>query len=226
MSRGRALASTSLLVAVLSGCAGPAGEPTAELVDAATIATGVEVDMRYAGPDNFVGAALDGYGAPRCLLAGPAAEALARAQRAAEREGLGLRVFDCYRPQRAVDHFVRWAGAPDDPQSKRRYYPNVDKSRLFAEGYIADRSGHSRAATVDVTLVRAGIPLDMGTPFDFFDPASHTEAPTATDEQGERRRLLRRLMESAGFENYPKEWWHYTLRDEPWPDRYWDVPIE
>lgn len=187
----------------------------------------IETEIRYAGSDNFVGRPIEGYGAARCWLTRAAAEALAGVQRDLRSEGLGLRVYDCYRPQRAVDHFVRWARDPGDTAMRARYYPNVAKHRLFAEGYVAERSSHSRGSTVDLTLVRRadGQPLDMGSPWDFFDPISHTDSPRVTREQRSYRMRLRSVMERHGFENLPAEWWHYTLRDEPFPDRYRDTPI-
>ena len=211
--------------------AASAGVP--DLVDVTELEPSIRTDIRYAGSENFVGAPVDGYEAPKCLLARPAAEALASVQRSLADEGFGLLVYDCYRPQRAVDHFVRWARDTSDVSTKRKHYPNVRKSRLFEEGYIARRSGHTRAATVDLTLVRTGPsddpasaePLDMGTPYDFFDPRSHTESPEVTEEQLANRLRLRAAMDAGGFRNYEAEWWHYTLRDEPYPDRYFDVPV-
>ena len=210
--------------------------PEPDLVDVTELEPSIRTDIRYAGSENFVGAPVDGYEAPKCLLARPAAEALAGVQRSLAEEGLGLLVYDCYRPQRAVDHFVRWAQDTAELETKAAYYPNVEKSRLFEEGYIAERSGHSRAATVDLTLVRvapsdtpsrgrAAVALDMGTPYDFFDPRSHTESPEVTEQQLANRLRLRDAMDAGGFRNYEAEWWHYTLRDEPWPDHYFDVPV-
>lgn len=204
-----------------------------DLVDVTALEPSIRADIKYAGSDNFVGATVDGYEAAKCLLARPAAEALAAVQRSLAADGLGLLVYDCYRPQRAVDHFVRWARDTTDLRTKAAHYPNVDKSRLFEEGYIAARSGHSRASTVDLTLVRlpsadvrtAAEPLDMGTPYDFFDPRSHTESPEVTGSQLANRLRLREAMEAGGFRNYEKEWWHYTLRDEPWPETYFDVVV-
>ena len=215
------------------------GDPPPDLVDVQQIEPSIRTEIRYAGADNFVGEPVVGYQAAKCLLARSAAEALAGVQRELAAAGLGLLVYDCYRPQRAVDHFVRWAADTADRATKAAYYPNVDKSRLFAEGYIAERSGHSRGATVDLTLVRepsvaadadpAGgheaEPLDMGTPYDFFDPRSHTESPEVTEEQLANRLRLREAMGAGGFRNYEAEWWHYTLRDEPYPDRFFDVPV-
>jgi D-alanyl-D-alanine dipeptidase len=225
-STPRRLATALLAPAVALACGGaPRGDP--DLVDLASVDPTIDVVARYAGSDNFVGAPVDGYGAPRCWLTRPAAEALAWVQRDLRSEGLGLRVYDCYRPQRAVDHFVRWAADPDDLATKAEHYPNVAKSRLFAEGYVAERSSHSRGSTVDLTLVRLadGEPLDMGSPWDFFDPVSHTDSQAVSREARSHRMRLRATMDRHGFENHPKEWWHYTLRDEPYPDRYRDVPI-
>jgi D-alanyl-D-alanine dipeptidase len=200
------------------------------LVDAARLAPSLAVEMRYAGSDNFVGVPVEGYQAPRCLLSEPAARALAAAQRSLAEQGLGLRVYDCYRPQRAVDHFVRWSRLPEDAETRARFHPAFDKDELFARGYIARRSSHSRGSTVDVTLVRRGpdgtaTALDMGTPFDFFDPRAHTASTAVSADAQRRRQRLREAMEAAGFENFPKEWWHYTLRDEPYPDTYGEQPV-
>lgn len=214
--------------------AGAAPDTVPDLVDVRGIEPSIRVDMRYAGSDNFVGTRVEGYEAPVCLLARPAAEALAEVQRSLAHDGLGLLVYDCYRPQRAVDHFVRWAADTADVRTKAQHYPDVPKSRLFEEGYIAERSGHSRGGTVDLTLVRepapgeaaeAAAPLDMGTPYDFFDPRSHTESPDVGDEALANRLRLREAMEAGGFRNYEAEWWHYTLRDEPYPDTYFNLPV-
>lgn len=209
----------------------PAGGTTVtELVDVTTLDPSILADIRYAGPDNFVGEPVDGYEAQKCLLSRPAAAALAAVQEQLAERGYGLLVFDCYRPQRAVDHFVRWARDTADRRTKETYYPAVPKSDLFADGYIAERSGHSRGSTVDLTLVEihsdgTAVARDMGTPFDFFDPSSSTDSPDVTPRQRADRSLLREYMEAGGFRNYEAEWWHYTLIDEPWPERYLDVVI-
>lgn len=200
------------------------------LVDLADVTPNVAVEMRYAGSDNFVGEPIAGYQHPRCLLTPPAARALAQVQRELESRGMGLLVYDCYRPQRAVDEFVRWAADASDQRNQKRHYPSVEKSQLFEQGYIARRSGHSRGSTVDLTLVRrdsmGGISeVDMGGHFDLFDPSSHTDSTAVGELPRRNRELLRDAMERAGFENLPEEWWHYTLRNEPYPDRYWDVVI-
>jgi len=201
-----------------------------DFADVQALDATIRAEIRYAGPDNFVGAPVDGYAAPKCLLSRAAGEALARVQSKLRGDELGLYIFDCYRPQRGVDHFVRWAADTADVQTKAEYYPNVRKSRLFADGYIATRSGHSRGSTVDLTLARladdgSGEQLDMGTPFDFLDPLSTTESTDVTREQLANRLRLRAAMEEGGFRNYAAEWWHYTLRDEPYPDEYFDKVI-
>jgi D-alanyl-D-alanine dipeptidase len=201
-----------------------------DFVDVQTLDATIRADIRYAGPGNFVGEPVDGYAAPKCLLSRAAGEALARVQSMLREVELGLYIFDCYRPQRGVDHFVRWAADTADVRTKAEYYPNVRKSRLFADGYIATRSGHSRGSTIDLTLARLaddgpGEQLDMGTPFDFLDPLSTTESTDVTPEQRANRLNLRDAMEEGGFRNYAAEWWHYTLRDEPYPDEYFDQVI-
>ncbi|MFJ8694659.1 M15 family metallopeptidase [Streptomyces roseolilacinus] len=209
-------------------------------------------EMRYATEHTFVGGPVDGYREPVCLLTRPAARALHRAQARLLRRGLSLKVYDCYRPQRAVDHFVRWAKDPADERMKAEFHPRVDKSRLFADGYVAERSGHSRGSTVDVTLVRLpaaptrpyvpGEPLvdcaapreerfpdnsvDMGTGFDCFDTLSHTDDPRVRGTARVNRDLLRGVLAAEGFVNLPEEWWHFTYKPEEFPDTYFDFPVE
>lgn len=214
-----------LAVAAALACAtGGPGEPV--LVDATAFAPTLALDLRYASANNFVGARVDGYEAARCLLSEPAARALSAAQAELAGAGLGLVVFDCYRPQRAVDHFVRWSREPADPALAARHHPNVPKPELFARGYVAARSGHSRASTVDVGLIRLadGAPLELGTRFDFFDPLSHVDAAVPEPARANRT-LLRETMQRHGFAPYAPEWWHFTLRDEPYPDSYFDRPV-
>jgi zinc D-Ala-D-Ala dipeptidase len=141
--------------------------------------------------------------------------------------GLGLKVFDCYRPQRAVAQFVRWAQRIDDVKRKREFYPDEDKRELFNKGYISDRSGHSRGSTVDLTLVRRadGGELDMGSPFDFFSPKSWPSDRSVSEEAQQNRALLAAAMRGGGFRPYDKEWWHFTLNNEPFPDTYFDFPV-
>jgi D-alanyl-D-alanine dipeptidase len=215
------------LAALPAACATPA--PTdAPLIDAGPVVPGLQPDIRYAGSDNFVGMPVRGYEAPKCLLLRPAAEALAAVARDVAADGYVLHVYDCYRPRRAVRHFVEWARAADDPRSKQRHYPNVDKSALLG-AYIAETSGHSRGLTVDLTLARceagACTPLDMGTPFDFFDERAHTDSPRVTPAQRANRERLRAAMARHGFRNYPLEWWHYTLDRGPSLPPLLDVPV-
>jgi zinc D-Ala-D-Ala dipeptidase len=195
--------------------------------DAGAVVDGLVVDMRYFGDKNFVGERIDGYERARCVLSAPAASALAAVQRDLAARGLGLKVFDCYRPQRAVAHFVRWAQRIDDVKRKREFYPGVDKRDLFKEGYISERSGHSRGSTVDLTLVRRadGRELDMGSPFDFFSPKSWPSDMTVGAQAQANRALLAAAMSRGGFRPYDKEWWHFRLVDEPFPDTYFDFPV-
>ncbi len=195
--------------------------------DASTLVPGLVVDMRYAGPDNFVGARIDGYEAPRCILATAAAEALAGVARRLAPDGYAPKVFDCYRPQRAVAHFVRWSRDARDLRTKPDYYPDLDKRKLFALGYIASRSGHSRGSTVDLTLVdrATGAEVDMGGKFDFFGPRSASVTRLVTQAQQANRDRLRAAMQAEGFRPYAKEWWHFTLAGEPFPATYFDFPV-
>ena len=185
-------------------------------------------DIRYYSNDNFLGTKVRGYESAKCILTRPASEALKKAQRAIGEAGYTLKIFDCYRPQQAVDHFVEWVGDADDQKMKAEYYPNEDKSQLIEKGYIADKSGHSRGSTLDLTLVErsSSAELDMGTPFDYFDALSNTDDPRISEQQKRNRLLLKAAMENHGFVNYDKEWWHYTLKDEPYPDTYFDFPVK
>jgi zinc D-Ala-D-Ala dipeptidase len=208
-------------------------------------------EIRYFTPHNFIGEPIDGYRQKMCVLTRPAAEALHKAQVSLLRRGYTLKVYDCYRPQRAVDHFVEWARDLDDQRMKQEFYPRVDKTRLFADGYIAEKSGHSRGSTVDLTIVKLparptrpyvpGQPLvpchapqderfpdnsvDMGTGYDCFDTLSHTLDPRVTAEQRANRLLLKDTLEGLGFVNLPEEWWHFTFKPETFPDTYFDFPV-
>jgi D-alanyl-D-alanine dipeptidase len=202
-------------------------------VDAASVVPGLEVDMRYADTHNFVGAKITGYEKPVCLLTKEAAAALAKAQIALASSGVGLKVFDCYRPARAVAHFARWSRDLKDTKTKGEFYPDVDKSDLFRDGYISYRSGHSRGSTVDLTLVDI-LPgpdgklreRDMGTAFDFFSPFSAPSDKRVSEEARSNRRLLADAMKKAGFIPYGKEWWHFTLANEPFPQTYFDFVVK
>ena len=177
------------------------------------IAPGIRQDIRYATANNFTGRPVPGYAAAQCWLRREAAEALARVQAAAELDGLTLVVYDCYRPQRATDAFVRWAADAGDQTRKADYYPGVDKRSLFAQGYIGRKSAHSLGTTVDAALARAdGAALDFGTRFDLFSPRSATYAAGTPPEAAKNRADFVRRMAAQGFENYKSEWWHFTLK--------------
>ncbi len=209
-------------------CASAAAESRPEIfVDLEKAIPGILVEPRYYGENNFIGKRIDGYDAPVCYLTLPASEALAKVQKALAPFGLGLKVFDAYRPQRAVDHFVRWAKDLNDTKMKKAFYPDVPKTALFEKGYIAARSGHSRGSTVDLTLIdlASGRELDMGTPFDFFSPASWPTSSTVTAQQRANRLLLRAMMLRCGFRPLEEEWWHFTLENEPFPERYFDFLV-
>jgi len=189
----------------------------------------VILEIRYHSTFNFVGQRVDGYEQPVAILTREAADALKRASDAAMALGCRLKVYDAFRPQRAVDHFVRWAQDEAAQEMKPFFYPEVDKSRLFEEGYIAKRSGHSRGSTVDVTLVdmRSGTDVDMGGAFDYFGMRSHPDHTEGlTEKQIQNRMLLQKLMADAGFRPLDSEWWHFTLKDEPYPDTYFDFPLK
>ena len=184
-------------------------------------------DAKYATNDNLTGAPLDGYNVNRVVGTRALAEALVSA--AAYFAGLGYRLygFDAYRPQRGVQSFVDWAKRPEDGRTRAEFYPALEKSQLFPLGYIAERSGHSRGSSIDLTLADAdGVPLDMGGHFDLMDDSSHHDYTDLTDEQLANRRTLREGMEKFGFRSYINEWWHYNLAVEPYPDTYFDFPIE
>ncbi len=180
------------------------------------------IDMRYYDSHNFVGRRVKGYERPICLLTKEAGDALKDVAGELKGFGLKLRIFDCYRPQSAVNDFAKWARDPQDIRTKVEFYPEVDKSDLFSLGYIAMKSGHSRGSTVDLTIDG----VDMGTPFDFFGPVSHPKNPKFSEQIRANRLLLRSLMERYGFKPLDEEWWHFTLKEEPYPDTYFDFPVK
>ncbi len=191
----------------------------------------VKVELKYYSSHNFIGRPIKGYLKPRCILTGKAAEALKEVEQDLNAFGLGLKIFDGYRPQRAVDHFVEWAKALDDTKMKEEFYPNVKKGNLFKEDYIAARSSHSRGSTVDLTIVSIngasrGVELDMGSAFDFFGPESWPNSLRVSPNARAHRMLLQLLMKKRGFKPYSKEWWHFTLKDEPFPNTYFNFPVQ
>ena len=199
-----------------------------ELIDAGEAIEGIVTDIRYAGSNNFLGRPVTGYSAAKCWLSREAASAVSKAQHLAENQGLAILIYDCYRPQRAVDDFVQWVRGDEDEPTKTTYYPTVPRSELIDRGYIASRSGHSRGSAIDLTLIaiESGSPLNMGTPWDYFDARSHTSSKEVDVDAAENRQILKRIMESAGFRGYYAEWWHFTLENEPFPDTYFDIPIQ
>ena len=184
-------------------------------------------EIRYYSTYNFIGDRIDGYEEPCAILTMEAARALKSVSNEMNVMGYRLKVFDAYRPAAAVKHFVLWGLEDTDIRMKPFFYPDLDKEELFMRGYIASRSSHSRGSTVDLTLfdMRTGKELDMGSPFDYFSEVSHPDYTGITKEQYENRMLLRTAMLRNGFEPYDCEWWHFTLRDEPFPDTYFEFPV-
>jgi len=185
------------------------------------------LEIRYHSTFNFVGDRIDGYDEPCALLTKEAALALKEASDDLMAQGYRIKIYDAYRPQDAVNHFVRWAKDLGDTRMKAYFYPEVDKSQLFSSGYIAKRSGHSRGSTVDITLfdLSTGKDADMGGTFDYFGDASHYEYKKLTPEQKNNRLILRKAMTAHGFKPISTEWWHFTLVDEPYPDTYFNFPV-
>jgi D-alanyl-D-alanine dipeptidase len=188
----------------------------------------LEVELRYFGTNNFVGQPIDGYNNNCLILTKETVLALKKAQKALKKKGLGLKVYDGYRPQRAVNHFIRWAKDLNDTIYKARFYPDINKKDLFKEEYIATRSGHTKGSTVDITLIdlKTKKELDMGSIYDFFGIQSWINYQGLTDKQKNNRDILQTLMLQHGFRNYQREWWHFTLRNEPFPNTYFDFPVE
>lgn len=188
---------------------------------------GIRWDAKYATWDNFTGRPVDGYLANRIVGTMPLCAALERAQEAAAELGFGLLLWDGYRPQRAVERFLRWSQEPEDGRTKARHYPRLERPQMFEQGYVARHSGHSRGSTVDLTLFHldSGELAAMGGGHDLMDPVSHHDAPGVGALEVGNRRTLRQVMESSGFTAYACEWWHYTLVEEPFPDTYFDFCV-
>ena len=187
----------------------------------------IQTDLRYSTKDNFTGRIVDGYKSNRAIISYDAAKSLVQVQNELRKRNLSLKIFDAYRPQRSVNYFINWSKDLSDTINKIIYYPKINKSQLFPMGYIAERSGHSRGSTVDLTIVnnKTNKELDMGTPYDFFGPESSTDFSNITDKQRSNRILLLEAMTKNGFKYYPKEWWHYTLELEPF-NHYFNFVIE
>ena len=187
----------------------------------------INIDLRYSTENNFTGKVIDGYRSNKAIISAKAAMALIQVQNDLDQMNLSLKIFDAYRPQMSVNYFINWSNDPVDTINKSIYYPKIKKSELFPLGYIAERSGHSRGSTVDLTIVDNTTfkELDMGTPYDFFGPESATNFSGITDEQSFNRLLLLETMTRNGFKNYSKEWWHYTLKEEPF-NNYFNFVID
>lgn len=236
-------------VAMVSSCRKSATEQVAPIVPEADASQFVSItdvvpdailEIRYYSTYNFVGTRVDGYEAPKALLTKTAADSLRAVSDELRAQGYCLKIYDSYRPQMAVDHFVRWAADLADTAMKPYFYPNVDKAVLFDEGYIAARSSHTRGSTVDLTLVNmaTGREVDMGGVFDWFGPESHPDCggdpltgtyrpnDTITAAQFANRMLLRKAMINHGFNPLDVEWWHFTLAGEPFPDTYFSFPVK
>lgn len=215
------------------------------------IDSSIQQDIRYAGYHNFLGRPIDGYSAGECILTRRAALALRAVQTDLRKSGLSLKVYDCYRPTRAVRDFMQWSKNTNDQRMKKEFYPNVNKKDFFKLGYVASQSGHSRGSTMDLTIVKTplaaqahykvGQPLkactndyahryhdnsiDMGTGFDCMDEKSHNDAKNIAQIAYRNRMFLKHMMEKQGFVAYEPEWWHFTLKNEPYPNRYFDCEI-
>ena len=185
------------------------------------------LEIRYYSTYNFVGERIDGYEEPLAFLTKDAAAALKEVSDDVISKGYRLKIYDAYRPQKAVTHFMNWALDPDDVKMKEYFYPELEKDTLFPQGYIAEHSGHSRGSTVDLTLfdMETEKEVDMGGTFDYFGELSHPDYKGITDEQYANRMILREAMLAHGFKPLPEEWWHFTLEDEPYPDTYFTFPV-
>ncbi|MFD9865234.1 D-Ala-D-Ala dipeptidase VanX [Streptomyces alboflavus] len=188
---------------------------------------GIRWDAKYATRDNFTGQPVDGYLVNRIVGTKALCAALGRVQEKAASQGFGLLVWDGYRPQRAVDCFLRWSEQPEDGRTKQRHYPNIERSELLDKGYVAAKSGHSRGSSVDLTLysLATGENACMGGGHDLMDSISHHGTEGIEPIEAENREYLCSIMEGCGFARYDSEWWHYTLESEPYADVYFDFPI-
>lgn len=216
-----------LYLAVLSaGCAQKTHTPEGFVYVHQLIPT-AHYDIRYYDDNNFAGTRIDGYKAPVAISTMEAARALKEVSEELDRQGYQLKIFDAYRPQKAVNHFIRWGKNLNDTKMKALYYPNIDKKDLFNLGYLAKKSGHSRGSTFDLTLVdkKTGQELDMGSHFDFLDEISAHGTTLINPEQAAHRKILQGAMLRHGFKSYAREWWHYTLINEPYPNQYFDFDV-
>lgn len=218
---------TLLFLVLLSGCAQKAHVPEG-FIYVKELIPSAQLDIRYYGSNNFTGRPVAGYRASSAILSIPGARALAEANEDFAAQGYTIKIFDAYRPQKAVNDFIGWAGKPGEEEMKARFYPGINKKDLFSAGYLAKKSGHSRGSTVDLTLVdkKTNSEVDMGSHFDYLDPISAHDNPLITPQQAANRQVLRTVMEKHGFKAYSREWWHYTLINEPYPDQYFDFDVD
>ena len=190
--------------------------------------TTIKSELRYLSNNNFIGKTINGYLDNCVIVTKETAAALHTIQTILSKKDLSLKIFDAYRPQQAVDHFVKWAKVLNDTLMKKEYYPGVPKSELFKRGYIASKSGHTRGSTIDLTIIdiKTGKELDMGSAYDFFGIESHPFYKKINKIQIENRLYLRKIMLENNFKPYDHEWWHFTLRQEPFPKTYFNFPIK
>lgn len=225
-------ASLTIIMTLMSCSSVPIYKPLPEgFVYVRDIIPDIILEMRYCSARNFTGQPVDGYIKPKAILTVEAAESLKKVQTELREYGLSLKIFDAYRPQQAVDCFIKWAHKPEDHKTKALYYPNELKENLFKNDYISAKSGHSRGSTVDLTLIyidkkKSDAELDMGSKFDYFGKESWGNYANCTPMQKANRLLLKLIMEKHGFNPYPYEWWHFTLKDEPFPNTYFNFPVE
>jgi D-alanyl-D-alanine dipeptidase len=205
----------------------PLGD-SSDFVEIAEVVPDVILEIRYYSTYNFVGERIDGYDSPTAWLTREAADSLKAVSDDVMRLGYRLKIYDAYRPQCAVDHFVRWAADITDTTMRSYFYPDVDKSQLFEQEYIMEKSGHTRGSTVDLTLFDMTLEddVDMGGTFDWFGEESHPDYTGITEEQFANRMILREAMLRHGFKPLDSEWWHFTLEDEPYPDTYFTFPVQ
>jgi len=234
----------AVVVSSISSCKkesakGVSPADNSQFVNITDVIPDVILEIRYFGTYNFVGTRIDGYEAPTALLTRQAADSLKAVSDDLKRMGFRLKIYDAYRPQKAVDHFVRWAKDVNDTVMKRYFYPDLDKSMLFPQEYIIERSGHTRGSTLDLTLfdMDKEKEADMGGTFDWFGKESHPDfcgnpdtfeyqpSDSLTAEQFNNRMILRRAMMRHGFKPLHTEWWHFTLENEPFPDTYFTFPV-
>ncbi|WFB62611.1 M15 family metallopeptidase [Sphingobacterium sp. WM] len=218
----------SLIFAILFVACAAQKEIPNSFIELKRMVPNIEIELRYFGNHNFMGRRVKGYEANKVYISKEAAKSLVLIHKELNQMGLGIKVFDAYRPQQAVDNFKEWALDIADSTAKQEFYPDVDKRDLFKLGYIAEKSGHSRGSTIDLTIINLTDKkeLDMGTGFDFFGEPSHHDYSEISDAQKANRKLLRGIMEKYGFKAIEEEWWHYTLKNEPFKDQYFNFAIK